>query len=200
MTAPVERDRPLLLEQAGPRHRHGISRLDRAVYPKPWSPSLWRREMAMAPSERCYVVASVGPAHVGHAGLMVQADDGHVVTVAVDPAVGGCGIGTQLMLVLAERARVLRLDALILEVRVANEAAQALYRRFGFVPAGARPGYYTADGEDALVMWAHDIGGSGYRDRLDRIAESSQTDVERSAALNDLLSEATTTPARRVHR
>ncbi len=39
-----------------------------------------------------------------------------------------------------------------LEVRVSNEAAQALYRGFGFDLAGRRARYYTDDGEDALVM------------------------------------------------
>ena len=39
-----------------------------------------------------------------------------------------------------------------LEVRASNEAAQALYRAFGFDVAGRRARYYTDDGEDALVM------------------------------------------------
>jgi ribosomal-protein-alanine N-acetyltransferase len=39
-----------------------------------------------------------------------------------------------------------------LEVRASNQAAQALYRSFGFDVAGHRPSYYTDDGEDALVM------------------------------------------------
>ena len=39
-----------------------------------------------------------------------------------------------------------------LEVRVGNQAAQALYRRFGFAIAGTRVRYYTDDGEDAFVM------------------------------------------------
>ena len=46
-------------------------------------------------------------------------------------------------------------EALTLEVRVSNEVAQALYRSFGFAPAGARKAYYADNGEDALVMWRH---------------------------------------------
>ena len=41
---------------------------------------------------------------------------------------------------------------LTLEVRVSNDAAQALYRAYGFRLAGLRPGYYRYPEEDALLM------------------------------------------------
>ena len=40
-----------------------------------------------------------------------------------------------------------------LEVRVSNTAAIELYRSFGFVATGVRPGYYSDDREDAVIMW-----------------------------------------------
>ena len=40
-----------------------------------------------------------------------------------------------------------------LEVRVSNEAAISLYRRKGFLEHGIRPGYYSDNGEDAIIMW-----------------------------------------------
>ena len=52
------------------------------------------------------------------------------------------------------------------EVRASNEPAKALYARFGFAPAGIRKNYYAEVGEDALIMWAHDIDGDAYADRL----------------------------------
>ena len=42
-------------------------------------------------------------------------------------------------------------------MRVGNDGAQELYRSFGFAPAGMRKRYYE-DTDDAIVMWAHDIG------------------------------------------
>jgi ribosomal-protein-alanine N-acetyltransferase len=56
-----------------------------------------------------------------------------------------------------------------LEVRVSNAGAQALYRRFGFVPAGMRKGYYPENGEDAMVMWATDIDSPAYSRRIAEI-------------------------------
>jgi ribosomal-protein-alanine N-acetyltransferase len=47
--------------------------------------------------------------------------------------------------------------------------AQGLYRKFGLGPAGIRKGYYVESGEDALVMWAHDIDEPDYLARLDRL-------------------------------
>jgi hypothetical protein len=39
-----------------------------------------------------------------------------------------------------------------LEVRRSNQAAQALYRRFGFVEVGLRVRYYKDTNEDALIL------------------------------------------------
>jgi ribosomal-protein-alanine N-acetyltransferase len=55
---------------------------------------------------------------------------------------------------------------LTLEVRMSNSGAQALYQRFGFVPAGVRKGYYPETREDALIMWANDIETPEYAQRL----------------------------------
>ena len=63
---------------------------------------------------------------------------------------------------------------LTLEVRVTNEAAQGLYRAFGFAPAGIRKGYYVETNEDALIMWANDVDTPDYAARLDALAASVQ--------------------------
>jgi [ribosomal protein S18]-alanine N-acetyltransferase len=49
---------------------------------------------------------------------------------------------------------------------MSNSGAQALYQRFGFVPAGVRKGYYPETREDALVMWANDVDTAAYAARL----------------------------------
>lgn len=164
-------DALLLLEPARLAHVHDIRALDARVYPTPWSFDLWRRQIGRSPADACYVVASRGGRHRGHGGLLVQASEGHVVTVAVDPDGRGRGIASHLMAVLARRALALGLDALTLEVRLSNQPAQALYRRFGFAPAGIRPGYYTDDGEDALIMWRHGVAEAAFAERIDRVID-----------------------------
>jgi ribosomal-protein-alanine N-acetyltransferase len=70
-----------------------------------------------------------------------------------------------MLLVLAAEAVARGVVDLTLEVRVSNRAAQQLYQRFGFAPGGVRRRYYQDNGEDALVMWAHDIASSEALDR-----------------------------------
>ena len=151
------------------RHLRGVLRIEAQVYPRPWSLGLFLSEIALRTS-RIYLVARVGATVVGYAGLMLTGSDGHITTIAVDPAWHRRGIGSRL-LVAVSRAGIDRgCTALTLEVRVSNQAAQEMYRRFGYGPAGVRKNYYTETNEDAIVMWAHDIDLAAYRARLDQVA------------------------------
>jgi ribosomal-protein-alanine N-acetyltransferase len=146
-------------------HLREVHRVDTLVYPKPWSLSLFRQELAMRDS-RVYLVAFVGEDQAGHAGMMLVAGEGHVTTVAVDPRWQGRGVASRLLLAL-HRAAVRRgVDAMTLEVRVGNTRAIDLYRRFGYAPAGIRRNYYSEEGEDGLVMWAHDVQQPAHAERL----------------------------------
>jgi [ribosomal protein S18]-alanine N-acetyltransferase len=150
------------------RHLRSVLRIEAQVYPRPWSLSLFMSELALR-STRAYYVARVEGMVVGYAGLMITADDGHVTTIAVDPAWHRHKIATRLMLVLAGEAIRRGATGLTLEVRVGNNGAQALYRQFGFHPAGIRRNYYVETNEDALVMWAHEAQRGEYTDLLDGI-------------------------------
>src|SRR3546814_14582176 len=87
---------------------------------------------------------------------MCVLEDGHVTTIAVDPRWHRYKLGTRLLLALARGGIDEGAQNLTLEVRASNRGAQALYQRFGFVPAGIRKGYYVEPNEDAIVMWAND--------------------------------------------
>jgi len=151
------------------RHLRSVLRIEAQVYPRPWSLGLFMSELALK-TTRTYLVARVGSDVVGYAGLMITGSDGHVTTVAVDPLWHRNGVGTRLMLGLSRAAATKGCTGLTLEVRVGNTAAQAMYRAFGFAPAGVRKNYYTETNEDAIVMWAHDIDLAAHRDRLDAVA------------------------------
>ena len=157
---------PVVITVSPMRRRHlpAVLDLEAQVYPRPWSARLFEDELSR--SGRVYVVARVGSTLVGYAGLLMIADDGHVATVAVAPQWQRQGIATRLLLELVEGAMLLGANQLTLEVRMGNTGAQDLYRRFGFAPAGARKAYYSDNGEDALVMWAHDISTPDYAARL----------------------------------
>lgn len=150
------------------RHLRSVLRIESQVVHRGWSLGLFMSELA-AREGRIYLVAKVGSQVVGYAGALLAGDDAHITTISVDPRWQGRRIATRLMLVLARKAVERGAAALTLEVRVSNEPAIRLYRRFGFAPAGIRANYYSDIGEDALVMWASEVDAPEYEARLARI-------------------------------
>ena len=167
-TRPAEDGLAVHLAAMRRRHLRAVLRIEAQVYPRPWSLGLFVSELALRGS-RAYWVARVDGNVVGYCGLMVSVDDGHVTTLAVDPAWHRRTIGSRLLLTLAREAVVRGATGLTLEVRMGNQGAQELYRRFGFRPAGVRKNYYVETNEDALVMWAVDVDQPEYSQRLDEI-------------------------------
>lgn len=148
------------------RHLKAVMAIEKQVYPRPWTQGVFLSELEqMRKGHRLYVVALRGTTVLGYGGLMLLPDEAHVTNIAVDPALHRNGVGRRLMVHLAHEARRVGANALSLEVRVSNLAAQAMYRRFGFVPAGIRQKYYE-NTEDAIVMWAQDIDSATYAELL----------------------------------
>ncbi len=148
------------------RHIASIMPIEQASYPRPWTVGVFTSEIEMMRrGERHYLVARDGSEVVGYGGLMFVVGDAHVTNIAVAPERQRQGIATRMLAELAWEAIHRGCSALTLEVRVSNAGAQALYREFGFVPAGVRKKYYE-NVEDAIVMWCNDIALPEYRDRL----------------------------------
>lgn len=164
----AEQDLVVAMEVMRRRHLRSVLRIESKVYPRPWSLSFFMSELALRGS-RSYTVAKIRGGVVGYSGLMLAADEGHITTIAVDPEWHRHHIGTRLLLDMARFSLRRGIRHMTLEVRVSNHGAQALYRRFGFVPEGIRRNYYTETNEDAIVMWAHDIDTPEYEARLDSI-------------------------------
>jgi ribosomal-protein-alanine N-acetyltransferase len=59
-----------------------------------------------------------------------------------------------------------------LEVRESNVVAQRLYRKYGFTEVSTRKGYYNDNNESALVMWAGNLKGPLYANRLKALREA----------------------------
>ena len=89
---------------------------------------------------------------VGIAGFWMLFDEAHLSTIAVRQSHRRQGIGELLLISYIELAARLGAQILSLEVRVSNLGPQALYEKYGFKKVRVRRGYYTDDGEDAVVM------------------------------------------------
>ena len=165
----------VVVTQMRRRHLRAVLRIEERTSSTPWSHGLFLAE-ARRP-ERVYLIVRAGSTVVGYAGLLFALTEGHITTIAVDPDRQGDRLGTRLMLVLMREAITRGATAVTLEVRASNEAALALYRRFGFVPVGTRKGYYRHPDEDALVLWVHEVDTDAYAVRLEAIEASLGTPV-----------------------
>src|SRR5919106_473176 len=152
------------------RHIRGVMAIERQVYPRPWTPSLFLSEIT-AGRTRCYLVALAGGSGVGEGGLVGFGDEAHVPNIAVEPEQHRRKIGTRLLYELIREAKRMGATAVSLEIRVSNWPAQRLYGHFGFRPIGVRKGYYQETNEDALVMWTDDIRTPEYDRLLDGIID-----------------------------
>ncbi len=150
--------------------------IEHAVFPEPWTHRLFTEELAQR-TTRAYRALWIGRELVGYGGLMFVDDEAHVNSIAIEPERHGSGLGTALFLDLVETALARGSRHLTLEVRVGNEPAVTLYRRFGMAPVGVRSSYYAA-GSDALIMWARDIDSPAYRGRLERIRARRRPGLE----------------------
>ena len=171
LTRFLERDGAsgLTLEPMRRRHVSRVLDIERSSYPKPWTTTVFHDELdQVASGRRYYLVARAGRAVVGYGGLMFVTDEAHITNIAVHPDRRREGIATRLLGELARTAIDRGCQAWTLEVRASSHGAQALYRAFGFVPAGIRARYYEGK-EDAIVMWCHDIQAPAYAERLARL-------------------------------
>ena len=162
--------RPLVIEPMRVRHVGQIMTIERDAYPRPWSAQVFHDELREArAAHRHYVVARRGRTVVGYGGVMFVADEAHVTNIAVHPDERRAGVATRLLTALADASIKRGCQSWTLEVRASSPGAQALYRQFGFVPAGIRKNYYEGD-TDAIVMWCHDIQSDAYARRLGELA------------------------------
>lgn len=141
-----------------------VHEIESRIFPQPWSVNLFRGEL-MKPDKRIYLAAKIDDQIVGYAGLMLVDGEAHITTLAVDIPYRGKRIGSLLALRIIEIAMLKRVHWLTLEVRESNEAAQELYKRFGFKKIGVRRKYYS-DGENAVIMWTNDIQSDEFKMKL----------------------------------
>ncbi len=90
----------------------------------------------------------------GYAGYWFDGDDAQIMTIGVAKQYQRKGMASKLLSTMIKTAKQIGAKRMLLEVRVDNVPALALYERFGFVKMGLRKRYYQPEGVDAYTMCA----------------------------------------------
>ena len=132
-------------------HVKQVAELENICFSRPYSEDMLKDELN--DPNTLYLVEVLPSGQVrGYAGLKFILDEGHITNVAVAPEYRRQGIGDALLERLIELSGSLGLKSLMLEVRVSNAGARAMYEKHGFETVGMRPGYYFDPEEDAVLM------------------------------------------------
>ncbi len=109
---------------------------------------------------------------LGYASMWLMVDEAHITSIAVRGTHRHRGIGELLLISIINLAAQLNAQVVTLEVRVSNLEAQALYEKYGFTKVGIRRGYYSDDGEDAVIMTTERITSAPYQARFQELKQN----------------------------
>lgn len=124
--------------------------IERASFTFPWSASFFVQELKVDCARSHLAIVDGKP--IGYVIYWLLSREIDIHNLAVAPAYRGRGIARALLQAVIADAEAEKASRITLEVRKSNEAAQRLYHSAGFMARGVRKGYYSDDGEDALVM------------------------------------------------
>ncbi len=108
---------------------------------------------------------------IGIAGFWIMVDEAHITTIAVRNAYRRQGVGERLLIEIVELAGKLKANVVTLEVRASNKQAQELYKKYGFQKVGIRRGYYTDNGEDAVLMTTDPLPSSTFQSHFQQLKQ-----------------------------
>lgn len=128
-----------------------ILAIERSGHAHPWTESVFQD--CFKQGYDCWGLRSAGEL-LGFAILAWQYDELHLLNLCIQRSFQGGGLGRRLLRYAVAQARAATARCMLLEVRVSNTAAIALYLKEGFAPVGWRKDYYPAGQgrEDAQVM------------------------------------------------
>jgi len=126
--------------------------LDKELFPyAPWTNGQYKEEFS-SPTRHFVVALDEEHSIIGYAGVFAPgATAADILTVGVVPEHRGKGIATSLMALITDWASAQGSTAMMLEVKVDNVAAIALYESLGYLKLNVRKDYFGA-GLDAQVM------------------------------------------------
>jgi len=128
-----------------------IVAIETACFDDPWPARSLLSELRRDRLRRPLVAESDGGL-LGYIMVWRVAVEVHIINLAVAPEARRLGVARRLLDATLADAVDLGCGLATLEVRISNTGAQSFYRRAGFDEVGRRKGYYSDNGEDALIL------------------------------------------------
>jgi ribosomal-protein-alanine N-acetyltransferase len=135
----------------------------------PWVRESWENRVLPKSVRRFFHSPKNDQSLLGYGGFWFVLEEAHICTLAVRHEWRGRGLGELLLASLIERSMERNAEVVTLEVRASNTKAQNLYQKYGFLVVGRRKGYYSDDGEDALIMTTETVSSSEYQERFQKL-------------------------------
>jgi ribosomal-protein-alanine N-acetyltransferase len=129
-----------------------VAQIDRMSFSLPWPEHSFHYEVSDNRVARCFVAEMSDKRVAAMIVSWIVVDELHIATIATHPEFRRQGIGARILTAALQDASAAGARKAFLEVRASNEAAQTMYRKFGFEITGRRPRYYKDNGEDAILM------------------------------------------------
>lgn len=127
-----------------------VAAIERLCFSAPWNENMiissWESRLS------CWLIAEIDGCVAGYVGSEAVLDSADMMNIAVVPEYRKRGIAEALIKALVEHLQQRDILFLLLEVRVSNAPAIALYNKLCFEQVGRRPKYYTNPREDALIL------------------------------------------------
>lgn len=139
-----------ILRNMTPQDIDKVMQIEEKSFTLPWSRESYMGELKN--NFATYLVCDYEGETAGYGGIWVVFEEAHITNVAIDPDFRQSGMGTALMQELEQVARNKKANRILLEVRPSNEVALAMYGNLDYFPSGLRQGYYSDNGEDAIIM------------------------------------------------
>ena len=130
-----------------------VQAIEQESFHDSWAVESWLAELNSSIAK--YLVLEQEGIIKGFAGFWLIAGEAQVTRVAVAKDERGKGLGKILTEELIAAAWAEGAEAVTLEVRKSNIAAQTVYIQTGFTISGVRPNYYEDNKEDAIIMWLY---------------------------------------------
>lgn len=153
---------PISIVEMAQCHIDDVVIIDVQSNSNPWSGSMYMSDILSPTHINLVAITELNNSKnlkevVGYTVGQKVSDEFHIYALAVKQEYRRSGIANQLIKEALAIAYESKIKSVTLEVRTSNSPAISLYKKVGFQSEGVRKNYYADNGEDALIMWMHNL-------------------------------------------